>query len=260
MKPIRLSALLAALAISSPAVADTVATLNDDGSPGIPYSDVQIQEFRDGQVVFVLPTGNEATVPLGSVGSLSVDGLPLLQEARADAEAARDREAIAKLRTLQSNAGGRAWVETHAKKLLVPLLDRTGQGTDAVPLYLDLVEAGLPSGYLPPPPVASAATMSDSVRSAAVDRARRAAQANPSAAPALEQIIAIMGGTQTAAADPAPDGTPDTGGGGLTPALPAPPTPATPTPPRLSLTKPRPTCPTAPPPSSPTAARSSPSA
>ena len=213
-----LAALLAALPLA--AEADVVTTLNDDGSPGIPYQDVQIQEFRDGQVVFLLPTGNEATVPLGSVGGLSVEGAPMLDEAKADAEAGRDREAIAKLRQLESASGGRAWLETHARKLLVPVLDRTGEGSDAVSLYLDLVEAGLPAGYLPQPPLQSAATVSQSIRAAAVDRARRAAQSNPAAEPSLTQLISIMGGPDAAAApttDPAPAA--GTEGGSLTPLL-----------------------------------------
>ncbi len=185
-----------------PALADTVTSLNDDGSLGIPYADVQIQGFRDGNVVFVLPNGTETTQSLATVGALSVDAVPLLDEIRADLEAGNDRDAVAKLRSVLSNSGGRAWLETHAKRLMVPPLDRLGDGGQAVPLYLDLVEAGLPVGYLPPPPVQSAATLPASDRAGLAARARRAAEATPAAAASVNQLVTILGGSAAPTASP----------------------------------------------------------
>ncbi len=198
---------------------------------------VQIQDLREGKLVYVNNSGSEISKPMADIEGFKIEDLPQLTAANESISAGDYKKALSQLRAA-ARATKVRWLNTYIDFQTMMALDQTGEAYDAVQAYLNLARGRADEFYLSNPPMASISSTEDTKQ--LENTARRLEQTIPRlSGVAREQAVAMQqvvnnrlnagGGDEPAApeqpnpatpaqpATPATPATPRNNGGGLVP-------------------------------------------
>ena len=113
---------------------------------------VQLEDVRDGVLVYRAPTGGRATQPLSEVQAIRVDAHPELAEAEAHFDASRFAEAAGSFQKVVQDARP-DWLKSYARARLVEAAAAAGNATLAAETFAQLAQSSPDDALVPEPPV-----------------------------------------------------------------------------------------------------------